>query len=241
MFCKVKFINGASEKGCKLFRGIFHSCGNARNEFLLVRAGSFFPVEVDNVYVRHRYYTKMSTKKETEWVKRFCSATNLLEWQKLVAGLQAASSDEVFRWRVLHACLKHFVELETKNFECQVYEYCLAVFKIFEPGLSPERERELDEEIERRVCVVSAQCTLDLGSLSASEKELMDLVKAGKISVDDLIKRSSDIKSSRAWAVLNFFLYSVLYAQKYGKIPGGAFAVPIGIAVGALSRLVIAR
>ena len=182
----------------------------------------------------------MTTEKETEWVKRLCAAKDLFEWQKLSAELQA-SSNEAFCWRVFYACLKHFVELETKHFERQVYEYCLAVFKIFEPGLSSERERELDEEVERRACAVSARCTLELGSVSASERDLIDLVKTGKISTGDLVARTSEIKTSRAWAVLNFFLYSVLYAQKYGKIPGGAFSIPIGVAVGALARLVAAR
>lgn len=187
------------------------------------------------------YKIEMTTEKETEWLKRLCAAKDLLEWQKLSAELQASSSDEAFRWRVLHIYLKRLVESEKRDFERQVYEYCLAVFKMFEPGLSSELERELDEEVERRACAVSARCTLELGSVSASERELIDLVKTGKISTGDLVARTSEIKTSRVWAVLNFFLYSVLYAQKYGKIPGGAFSIPIGVAVGALARLVTAR
>lgn len=171
-----------------------------------------------------------------EWVKRLCAAKDLLEWQKLSAELHASSSNEEFRWRILCACLKHFVELETKCFERQVYEYCLAVFRMFEPDLSAARERELEEEVGKRACVVSSRCSLEFGSMCASERELIELVKTEKISANELIRRISDIKTSRTWAVLNFFLYSALYARKYGKIPGGAFAIPIGFAVGALGR-----
>lgn len=174
---------------------------------------------------------------ENEWLERFREAKDLVECQKLINELQEALSDEKLRWCLLYACLHHFVELETKPFERQVYEYCLAVFKMFEPGLSAVRERELNDELERRMCVVSALYALEIDMLSGSEKEFLELVKGGKISEDDLLRHSSELKSARAWAVLNFFLYSALYAQKYGKIPGGGLAISIGVAVGALGRL----
>ena len=114
---------------------------------------------------------------ENEWAKRFREAKDLVECQKLINELQEALSDEKLRWNLLYAFLHHFVELESKPFERQVYEYCLAVFKMFEPGLSAVRARELNDELEKRMCIVSALYTLEFDRLSGSEKELLEQEK----------------------------------------------------------------
>ncbi|MGF0068640.1 hypothetical protein [Candidatus Spyradosoma sp. SGI.093] len=179
----------------------------------------------------------MDSKKEQEWVGKFKAARSLLEWRKLAGEFQAASSDETFRWRVFYACLTHFVGSETQGFERQVYEYCLTVFKLFELGLSPERELQLRDEADRRAVGISAALASELGSLPVSEKELLELVRNGKITYDKFVAQSSILATSRAWALLNFILYSGLYSTKYGKAPGNGFSIPLGIAVGSLVRL----
>lgn len=179
----------------------------------------------------------MSTEKENEWIGKFKAARSLLDWWKLAGEFQSASSDEAFRWRVFHACLTHFVESETQGFERQVYEYCLTVFKLFEPGLPPEREQQLREEADCCAARISAALASELGSLPVSEKELLELVRNGKITYDKFVAQSSILATSRAWALLNFILYSGLYSTKYGKAPGNGFSIPLGIAVGSLVRL----
>ena len=55
--------------------------------------------------------------------------------------------------------------------------------------------------------------------------------------------REREWDKSLAWVCRLFTISvdNVEYAQKYGKIPGGFFSIPIGVAVGALARLVTAR
>ena len=211
-------------------------CERKWNKFHIARVLVFFTVVVDSNHIRCRYHIEMITEKETEWVKRLCAAKDLLEWQKLSAELHASSSNEEFRWRILCACLKHFVELETRHLERQVSEYCLVVFDLFEPGLSSAREQNLRDEADRRACVIFAVFSSELWSVSALEREFIELLQNGKIKEDEFVAHISCIKTSRAWALLNFVLYTRLYSMKYGKTTGCGFSIPIGIVVGAVGR-----
>lgn len=176
----------------------------------------------------------MNFADKNDWVERLRRAKGFAENSDVLRELnEYGAKDARFVWEVLRRVLQGAVDGVDGVFERDVYEYCLKVFELLEPGIREEKACSLCAEIEVRAPLILCRIPLKIGELRARERELADFfwrASQGEVlSEKELERRLKEAKTETVWAIVNFFLYSTLYTREVGRFPGGSFMPFAGI------------